>query len=89
MRALALRPGTPARLPLHDLPEPPEQDGPVPPAGRYGEAPPGADQLVLGHEELGRVLEAAPDSARAVGDRLITRGVPLEQYADAFARQGS
>lgn len=86
MRALALRPGVPGSLALHDVPEPPAQDGPVLVqglqvglcgtddeivAGRYGEAPPGADLLVLGHENLGRVLEAPPDSGLAVGELVV------------------
>lgn len=34
----------------------------------YGELPPGAQQLVLGHESLGRVLEAPAGAGVAVGD---------------------
>ena len=37
-------------------------------AGEYGSAPVGAERLVLGHESLGRVVEALPDSGFAVGD---------------------
>jgi len=37
-------------------------------AGQYGAAPPGQQRLVLGHESLGRVLEAPPDSGLAAGD---------------------
>ena len=37
-------------------------------AGDYGEAPPGADRLVLGHESLARVLRAPPGSGFATGD---------------------
>jgi glucose 1-dehydrogenase len=40
-------------------------------AGRYGEAPPGSTRLVLGHESLGRVLEAAPGGSWAVGDLVV------------------
>jgi threonine dehydrogenase-like Zn-dependent dehydrogenase len=36
--------------------------------GRYGWAPPGATQLVIGHESLGRVLEAPDDSPFCAGD---------------------
>ncbi|HET6563694.1 MAG TPA: glucose 1-dehydrogenase [Marmoricola sp.] len=37
-------------------------------AGEYGWAPPGADRLVLGHESLGRVLEAPDGSGFSAGD---------------------
>jgi glucose 1-dehydrogenase len=37
-------------------------------AGDYGWAPPGEERLVLGHESLGRVLEAPADSGFAAGD---------------------
>jgi threonine dehydrogenase-like Zn-dependent dehydrogenase len=36
--------------------------------GEYGWAPPGAERLILGHESLGRVLEAPADSGFAAGD---------------------
>jgi threonine dehydrogenase-like Zn-dependent dehydrogenase len=39
--------------------------------GLYGEAPPGHERLILGHESLGRVLEAPPASGFAVGDLLV------------------
>jgi threonine dehydrogenase-like Zn-dependent dehydrogenase len=57
---------------VEDHPEPPPEEGAILVealavgicgtdheiiAGHYGETPPGADQLVLGHESLGRVLE--------------------------------
>jgi threonine dehydrogenase-like Zn-dependent dehydrogenase len=37
-------------------------------AGDYGWAPPGEERLVLGHESLGRVLEAPAGSGVAAGD---------------------
>jgi threonine dehydrogenase-like Zn-dependent dehydrogenase len=37
-------------------------------AGEYGWAPPGADRLVMGHESLGRVLQAPEGSGFGVGD---------------------
>jgi threonine dehydrogenase-like Zn-dependent dehydrogenase len=40
-------------------------------AGRYGAAPPGADRLVLGHESLGRVLEAPAASGLKAGDLVV------------------
>jgi threonine dehydrogenase-like Zn-dependent dehydrogenase len=40
-------------------------------AGSYGDAPPGERELVLGHESLGRVLAADPDSGFVSGDRVV------------------
>ncbi|HYN30175.1 MAG TPA: glucose 1-dehydrogenase [Dermatophilaceae bacterium] len=40
-------------------------------AGEYGEAPPGAERLVLGHESLGRVAEAAAGSGLEPGDLVV------------------
>jgi glucose 1-dehydrogenase len=73
MRALTITPGKPDSLHLvEDAPEPPESEGPVLVeaiavgvcgtdreiiAGEYGEAPPGSDHLIIGHESLGRVIE--------------------------------
>ncbi len=39
--------------------------------GEYGEAPPGRQRLVLGHESLGRVAEAPAGSGLAVGDSVV------------------
>ena len=39
-------------------------------SGKYGTAPPGSDRLILGHELLGRVVEAPPDSGFGAGDRV-------------------
>lgn len=39
--------------------------------GTYGEAPPGADRLVLGHESLGRVVQAPPGSGLTAGDLVV------------------
>ena len=36
--------------------------------GDYGEAPPGRERLVIGHESLGRVIEAPAQSGLATGD---------------------
>lgn len=70
MRAVAIRPGAPRSAHLMELPRPhptPEQylvqvlevgiDGTDREldAGEHGEAPPGEDRLVLGHEALGRI----------------------------------
>ncbi|NKZ00049.1 glucose 1-dehydrogenase [Nocardiopsis alborubida] len=39
--------------------------------GEYGEAPPGHERLVLGHESLGRVREAPEDSGFSAGDLVV------------------
>jgi glucose 1-dehydrogenase len=75
VRAITVKPGTPNSLKLaEDFPEPDPAEGAVLVeavavgvcgtdqeiiAGNYGQAPPGSDTLVLGHESLGRVLEDA------------------------------
>ncbi|GAA1817512.1 glucose 1-dehydrogenase [Planosporangium flavigriseum] len=86
MRALTVRPGTPKSLALTDLDDPPPTDGRVLVeslqvglcgtdeeivAGEYGEAPPGEDLLVLGHENLGRIIEAPKDSNLKPGDLVV------------------
>lgn len=40
-------------------------------AGEYGWAPPGRERLVLGHESLGRVRQAPPDSGFDAGDLVV------------------
>ena len=85
MRALTVRPGVKDSLALTDMPEPAETDGSVLVAslavglcgtdveivhGDYAEAPPGSELLVLGHENLGRVIEA-PDGSFAEGDLVV------------------
>lgn len=73
VRAVTVRPGVANSLNLvEDQPEPAAEEGSVLVealavgicgtdheiiAGEYGEAPPGADRLVIGHESLGRVIE--------------------------------
>lgn len=39
--------------------------------GEFGEAPPGRERLVLGHESLGRVQYAPPDSGFTEGDLVV------------------
>jgi glucose 1-dehydrogenase len=85
MRALTVRPGETDSLALTDMAEPPAEDGPVLVESlavglcgtdteivnaEYGEAPPGFDVLVLGHENLGRVISAASGSD-SVGDLVV------------------
>src|ERR1044072_5251988 len=40
-------------------------------AGEYGWAPPGEERLILGHESLGRVLEAPAGSDFSTGDLVV------------------
>lgn len=40
-------------------------------AGQYGSAPPGHDRLILGHESLGRVVQAPGGSGFDVGDLVV------------------
>jgi threonine dehydrogenase-like Zn-dependent dehydrogenase len=68
------------------MPEPPAQDGPILVQtmaigicgtdleiinGDYGTAPPDDDRLIIGHESLGRVASAAPDSGFTAGDFVV------------------
>jgi threonine dehydrogenase-like Zn-dependent dehydrogenase len=86
VRALTVRPGVADSLALVELPEPPPEEGVVLVdgvavglcgtdveivSGRYGEPPPGSDLLVVGHENLGRVADAPPDSGLATGDLVV------------------
>jgi len=86
MRAITLLPGQGGTAALEDVPEPgPEQGALLVEAvalgicgtdaeivdGLYGEAPPGRERLVLGHESLGRVLEAPDGGPVAPGDLVV------------------
>ena len=85
MRAITLHPGRAGSLRLDDIAEAPAEGLLKVQAlavgvcgtdrelidGDYGEAPPGRARLVLGHESLGRVLEAPPGSGFAEGDRVV------------------
>lgn len=86
MRALTVTPGTPGSAAVRELPEPDPSEGEVLVAveavgvcgtdreilaGDYGAAPEGEDLLVLGHESIGRVLEAPSDSGFSEGDRVV------------------
>ena len=77
MRALTLEPGKAGSTDVRDVPDPvPAEDELLVEGlaigvcgtdkeiarGQYGWAPPGRDRLVLGHESLGRVLEAPSGS---------------------------
>lgn len=86
MQALTVTPGEKDSLRLRGIPEPPGSQGQVLVealavglcgtdteiiAAEYGEAPPGQDYLVLGHENLGRVLEAPEGSGLAEGNLVV------------------
>ncbi len=86
MRAVTVVPGRAGSASLDDVPDPPEESGSVLVqalavgvcgtdveivSGTYGWAPPGRDRLVLGHESLGRVLEAPAGSGLARGDLVV------------------
>jgi threonine dehydrogenase-like Zn-dependent dehydrogenase len=86
MRALVVKPRSKNSAAVADLPEPLPGEGPVLVRwlalgicgtdreifrGEYGTAPPGEDRLVLGHESLGRVLEAPAGCGLAEGDLVV------------------
>jgi threonine dehydrogenase-like Zn-dependent dehydrogenase len=86
MQALTVAPGAANSARLEEVPEPPAGDGPVLVqtlaigvcgtdleilGGKYGWAPPGRDRLILGHESLGRILEAPEGSGLAPGDLVV------------------
>src|SRR2546421_333603 len=86
MRALTVLPGTVNSLQLDDIPDPHPRDGRVLVralalgicgtdreivSGKYGSAPPGQKRLVLGHESLGRVENAPPNSGLTEGDLVV------------------
>ena len=85
-QALTVIPGRANSGRLDEVAEPSVEDGPVLVetlaigvcgtdtdilAGKYGWAPPGRERLILGHESLGRVVEAPSDSGLAVGDLVV------------------
>ena len=86
MRAITVVPGKRDSVALTDMPEPPAEDGPVLVQtqaigicgtdleiinGEYGSTPPGQDRLIIGHESLGRVAEAAPGTGFRTGDLVV------------------
>jgi glucose 1-dehydrogenase len=85
MRAITVAPGTPDSAALEELDEPAADGGLLVEAlalgvcgtdleildGAHGAAPQGRARLVLGHESLGRVLEAPPACGFAPGDRVV------------------
>jgi threonine dehydrogenase-like Zn-dependent dehydrogenase len=86
MRAVTLEPRNPGSLKLEDVPEPDRDRGSILVRTRaigvcgtdrelidahYGEAPSGRRRLILGHESLGRVVDAPPHSGFAIGDSVV------------------
>ncbi|MDP9035223.1 MAG: glucose 1-dehydrogenase [Myxococcota bacterium] len=86
MRAVTVVPKQKGSARLEEVPEPPLSDGPVVVEaialgicgtdfeivhGAYGWAPPGEARLVIGHESLGRVIEAPSDSGFKTGDHVV------------------
>jgi glucose 1-dehydrogenase len=86
MRALTVAPGTANSAQLENVSEPPVSDGAVLVrtltlgvcgtdreivSGDYGWAPPGQKRLVIGHESLGKVVEAPADSGFMPGDLVV------------------
>jgi threonine dehydrogenase-like Zn-dependent dehydrogenase len=86
MRAITIVPGQAGSARLDDVPEPADSAGAVLVdglalgicgtdgelvRGEYGWAPDGEERLVLGHESLGRVLEAPGGSGVAAGDLVV------------------
>jgi len=86
MRALTVAPGTANSARAEDIPDPPLSDGPVLVrtlalgvcgtdreivSGHFGQAPPGAQRLVIGHESLGKVQEAPLGCGVEVGDLVV------------------
>ena len=86
MRAVTIVPGRAGSQRLDDIGEPPREPGTLLIRalavgvcgtdrelidGDYGEAPPGEGRLVIGHESLGRVIEAPAESGFRTGDRVV------------------
>jgi threonine dehydrogenase-like Zn-dependent dehydrogenase len=86
MRALSVSPGVPNSMRLDEVAEPPRSDGEVLvetvaigvcgtdreiAAGSYGWAPKGSSRLIIGHESLGRVLDADAAGELRAGDLIV------------------
>jgi glucose 1-dehydrogenase len=83
MKAITVEPGRPDRVRVEEVPEPRQDEGSLLVEGRligicgtdtdiveqgYGWAPSGRERLIVGHESLGKVLEAPAGSGFAAGD---------------------
>jgi threonine dehydrogenase-like Zn-dependent dehydrogenase len=86
MRAVTIVPGKDTSLCLDDVDEPPPEQGAILVGtlavgicgtdlelieGAYGEACPGHERLIIGHESLGRVLQAPAGSGFDAGDTVV------------------
>lgn len=86
VRALTVFPGRAGSAAVTEVEEPPAADGSVLVqtmgigvcgtdleicSGHYGTAPAGSDRLVIGHESLGRVLEAPAGAPVSAGDLVV------------------
>ncbi len=86
MRAVTIAPGQARSLELQEIEEPQREQGSVLVRtlalgvcgtdrelidGAYGEAPAGHSRLVLGHESLGRVVEAPKETGFKTGDMVV------------------
>ena len=86
MKAITIEPGRAGTARFEDVPEPEARDGSVLveavavgvcgtdveiAEGQYGWAPPGRSRLVLGHESLGRVVDAGPTGSLKDGDLVV------------------
>jgi len=86
MKAITVEPKKPGTARLEDVAEPDAREGSVLVEaiavgvcgtdveiveGKYGWAPPGKTRLVLGHESLGRVVDAGPTGGLKEGDLVV------------------
>lgn len=86
MRALTAEPGKSETVRIDNVSEPQAEDGAILVEtlvvgicgtdieimkGHYGWPPPGCSRLILGHESLGRVIEAPPEASLAPGDLVV------------------
>ena len=86
MRALTISPDTAGSARVEEMPEPSVDYGSVLvetlavgvcgtdreiSCGHEGVAPPGCERLILGHESLGKVLDAPPECGFTPGDRVV------------------
>jgi glucose 1-dehydrogenase len=85
MKAITVQPGVAGSVRFEEVPDPDESTGSVLveavavgicgtdveiASGAYGWAPPGRDRLILGHESLGRVVDAGPSGLQP-GDLVV------------------
>src|SRR5690242_20317360 len=86
MRALTVAPGQANSARVDDVPEPAREDGAILVeavalgicgtdreivSGKYGWPPTGRDRLIIGHESLGRVLDAPDGAGVHTGDLVV------------------